>query len=147
MVTVGDRTMVHPIPPDQFSPPLGAIASLTYGANGGVFAVRGWMARRLKRTTITMGRPLLLASVVTLAAAVFASAQEWTRFRGPNGSGLSPAPVPAAWSEEDVRWKVRLAGVGHASPVFWGEKIFLTSGNPMAGKRIVQCLDKANGWA
>ena len=34
-------------------------------------------------------------------------ADDWLRFRGPNGSGVSsdPEPVPATWSEtENLRW-------------------------------------------
>lgn len=87
-----------------------------------------------------------------LAVALFVSyagslqAQEWTRFRGPNGSGLSSATnIPTAWTTKDLRWKTKLAGVGHSSPVLWGQKIFLTTGDPAAGKRVVQCIAAAKG--
>ncbi|MBM4069137.1 MAG: hypothetical protein FJ271_09365 [Planctomycetes bacterium] len=71
-----------------------------------------------------------------------AAGQEWTRFRGPNGSGLSTArSLPFRWTESDVAWKVKLAGTGHSSPVLWGNKIFVTSGNDKTGTRIVQCLE------
>ncbi len=37
-----------------------------------------------------------------LAGANSASAQDWSRFRGPNGSGVSDATtVPVKWSEKD----------------------------------------------
>lgn len=80
-----------------------------------------------------------------------ARAQEWDRFRGPNGSGLSPAHnVPIAWTEKNLLWKGRLAGIGHSSPVLWGSKLFITSGVPAAGQAVIQCLDAATGkelWA
>ena len=83
-----------------------------------------------------------------LALAVCASteAQEWTRFRGPNGSGrgqmMSP---PLKFGEADYKWKVELPGVGHSSPVLWGDAIFLTSGDDTSGARIVLCLDASTG--
>src|SRR5262245_45460833 len=56
----------------------------------------------------------------------WSAAQEWPRFRGPNGSGVSLAKnVPTAWTAKDLRWKAALAGVGHSSPVIWGQKIFV----------------------
>lgn len=90
-----------------------------------------------------------LAAVVLLASlgpATQAGAQEWTRFRGPNGSGVGAGGnIPTKWTEEDFNWRVKLPGVGHSSPVLWGEKIFVTSGNEEDGTRVVQCLDSRDG--
>lgn len=73
-------------------------------------------------------------------------AQEWTRFRGPNGSGISAAAtVPAEWNEADFNWRVELPGEGHSSPVLWGKKVFLTSGTKEQGTRIVLCLHADDG--
>ena len=56
------------------------------------------------------------------------SAQEWTRFRGPNGDGLSDCKtIPASFDEKDFNWKVEVPGEGYSSPVLWGDKIFLTA--------------------
>ncbi len=50
-----------------------------------------------------------------------ASAQEWTRFRGPNGSGENEATtIPAEFSDKDFNWKIELPGKGNSSPVVWG---------------------------
>ena len=69
-------------------------------------------------------RPLAIALLLGLGASLHA--QEWTRFRGPNGSGISDAKtVPTKWTEEDYNWKIALPGDGHGSPVIWGEKIFV----------------------
>lgn len=84
-------------------------------------------------------------SLAGLLLASGALGQEWTRFRGPNGSGLSPAALPVRWTERDYNWKVPLAGLGHSSPVLWRERIFLTSGDEETGKRLVFCLDAADG--
>lgn len=80
-----------------------------------------------------------------LATIVDTSAQEWTRFRGPNGSGVSLATtVPVKWTDKDCNWKVKLPGVGHSSPVIWGERVFITSGAE-DGKKIVVCLKASDG--
>jgi outer membrane protein assembly factor BamB len=81
-----------------------------------------------------------------IALATSARAQEWTRFRGPNGAGQSEATtIPASWGTNDYLWRVELPGVGHSSPVLWGDRIFLTSANPQTGMRHVLCLSAADG--
>lgn len=55
------------------------------------------------------------------------SAQEWTRFRGPNGSGISQeTSIPVNLAPENILWTCTLPGAGHSSPVLWGETLFLT---------------------
>jgi outer membrane protein assembly factor BamB len=77
---------------------------------------------------------------------ILASAQEWTRFHGPNGTGESEATsIPAQWTEADYNWKVALPGVGHSSPVLWGKKIFLLSADPKTAVRYVLCLSADDG--
>lgn len=72
------------------------------------------------------------------------SAQEWTRFRGPNGTGIGGAPsVPVAWTDADYNWRVKLPGGGHSSPVLWGGLIFLSAADETDFS--VLCLDAADG--
>jgi outer membrane protein assembly factor BamB len=94
------------------------------------------------------------ASLVVLLAASFsthASAQEWTRFRGPNGSGISNAKgIPVTWTEQDFRWRVSFAGQSHSQPVIWGERLFLTNATENSRERALVCLNKNDGkelWA
>ncbi len=81
-------------------------------------------------------RLLLLLALVTLTCnfpQLFASEPDtWSRWRGPLRTGESPtADPPIKWSEEsNVRWKKKLPGLGHSSPVVWGDRIFLTSAIP-----------------
>jgi outer membrane protein assembly factor BamB len=86
-----------------------------------------------------------LGLAILACAATSATAQEWTRFRGPNGSGQSEASIPAQWSDADINWKVELPGSGHSSPVLWGDKIFVTSADPATSKRYLLCLSAADG--
>src|SRR6516164_6622189 len=79
---------------------------------------------------------ILLLLPILLLFPPWSTAQEWTRFRGPNGSGLSSANLPVRWTGEDLNWKVKLPGRGHSSPVLWGQRIFVTSGDDKTGLRI-----------
>lgn len=75
-----------------------------------------------------------------------ASAQEWTRFRGPNGSGVSDAKtVPVKWTESAINWKAKLPGEGISSPVAWGEKVFVSAAEADKGRRHLLCLDAKTG--
>jgi outer membrane protein assembly factor BamB len=68
------------------------------------------------------------ASVAFFLAAL-APAADWTRFRGPDGSGISPEKgLPVNWSKtESLAWKTDLPGAGASSPVFIGERMYLTA--------------------
>jgi len=54
-------------------------------------------------------------------------AENWPRFRGPNGQGHSlEKDLPVTWTENEYLWTVSLPGMGYSSPVIWGEKVFIT---------------------
>lgn len=81
-----------------------------------------------------------------VVAGLNSQAQEWTRFRGPNGTGISDAKtIPTQWAEADFNWKISLAGVGHSSPVLWGDKVFVTSADERRMQFIVLCLKASDG--
>lgn len=90
-----------------------------------------------------------LALLASMSAALLSSplkGQEWTRFRGPNGTGQGkPLNLPDALTEKDFRWKISLPGFGHSSPVLWGKKLFVTSANPDQKKRYLQCINADTG--
>jgi len=95
-----------------------------------------------------MGRRVLAiaALLVLLASDSQPVAQEWSRFRGPSGTGISKATtVPVKWTEKDYNWKVKLPGVGHSSPVLWGGRIFLTCTDTRTARRMILCLGTADG--
>lgn len=88
----------------------------------------------------------LFAFALPIALVIPSHAQEWTRFRGPNGTGISTATtIPVQFTPADYNWRVELPGVGHSSPVLWGNKIFLSSADDGNGKRHIFCLDAATG--
>lgn len=74
------------------------------------------------------------------------AAQEWTRFRGPEGSGTNAKiDIPGEWKENDLAWKLDLPGKGHSSPVLWGDKLFINSAIPDTGERVICGIDSAKG--
>ncbi len=60
-----------------------------------------------------------------------AQAQEWPSFRGPQGSGVAAASTPPVrWdvaASTNVAWRTAIPGLGHSSPVVWGDRVYLTS--------------------
>jgi outer membrane protein assembly factor BamB len=89
---------------------------------------------------------IFLPLTLLVASAALCQAQEWTRFRGPNGTGVSDATtIPAEWTDREVNWKVTLPGIGHSSPVLWGDKMFLTSAFEDTATRLVVCLRAGDG--
>ena len=87
--------------------------------------------------------PLAFSLLVSISSGF---AQEWTRFRGPNGTGVSSATtVPVKWTAEDYNWKIELPGQGNASPIVWKDRLFITSADDRAGKRYLLCIDTADG--
>lgn len=98
----------------------------------------------------------LLLSSAGLAASL--DAADWSRFRGPNGSGVSTdtKPIPTEWSEEkNLKWKATLPGPGSSCPIVVGDRIFLTSWTGYADgngegsleklERHLICLDRETG--
>lgn len=89
--------------------------------------------------------PLIIVLALTFTPGAL-HAQEWTRFRGPNGTGISHAKtIPTKISDADINWKVELPGSGHSSPVLWGERIFVTATGDTSGGLSVLCLSANDG--
>src|SRR4051812_49423506 len=77
---------------------------------------------------------LAMLAVVACTGALLVSAaraEDWPGWRGPTGMGISrEKDLPLTWggkTEENVRWKVPLDGVGNSSPIVWGDRVFVTT--------------------
>jgi outer membrane protein assembly factor BamB len=118
---------------------------------------------------------VLVVLVESLLAAVPARPRpgvDWPSFRGPQAAGVAEGfATPLRWNVEKgegLRWKTAVPGLGHSSPVVWGDLVCVTtsvSGAPDAGLKVglygdiapvedatthswkVQCLDKRTGVA
>lgn len=93
----------------------------------------------------------------------------WPQFRGPDGSSISDVPAPVDWnveSGENIRWQTAIPGLGHACPIVWQDRIYVTTAVKRGGNAQVKiglygdinsapetgpqewrllCLDKATG--
>ncbi len=56
----------------------------------------------------------------------------WPQWRGPHATGASKtATPPLEWSDtKNIKWKVEIPGRGSASPVVWGDRLFLLTAIP-----------------
>jgi len=82
---------------------------------------------------------LTIAVAVTTQAAADSDEsplRNWPQWRGPLATGVAPhSDPPVEWSEEkNVRWRVPLPGRGHATPIVWGDRVFLTTAEPFGPK-------------
>jgi outer membrane protein assembly factor BamB len=90
---------------------------------------------------------LPIVTAITLLLAPFQPDENWTEFRGANGTGHSnAASLPLHWSEKQgVRWKTAISGRGWSSPVIWKEQIWLTSATPEGKQMFLYCVHKETG--
>lgn len=74
---------------------------------------------------MTSRRALLLSTLPALAA-------DWPTFRGPGHLGIAQGKLPTEWNcdpaagpDKNIAWKTPIPGIGHASPILLGDKIYL----------------------
>ena len=72
------------------------------------------------------------AATITIAAAV--RADDWPQFRGPRGDGICQAKgLPTKWTDgENIAWQTEIPGRGWSSPIVLGNRIWLTTAEPLA---------------
>ena len=92
-----------------------------------------------------------------LILATTATADDWPQFRGPTGLGITPEKnLPLTWDGgkgENILWKSPLVGEGHASPIVWKDRVYITTvrwpgGKPEAAvmpEHHVLCYGAADG--
>jgi outer membrane protein assembly factor BamB len=72
-----------------------------------------------------MRRLFVIFGFVMIAGAT--SSADWPNWRGPSADGVSPERnLPVKWSPaENIAWKLALPQWSGATPVIWGDMIFL----------------------
>lgn len=88
------------------------------------------MNRRLR-----VGGATLLCMIGVLVSPVGgqkpATGANWPSFRGPQASGVADGfPLPSEWdgqSSRNILWKTPIAGLGHSSPIVWGNRLFVST--------------------
>jgi len=89
--------------------------------------------------TVIKGTLVLFVIAVMIFPAGMTSAEpspealvNWPQWRGPLMTGEAPnGDPPVTWSENsNIRWKVPVPGMGHATPVVWRDRIFVLTAVP-----------------
>ncbi|HEY3860891.1 MAG TPA: PQQ-binding-like beta-propeller repeat protein [Verrucomicrobiae bacterium] len=78
-----------------------------------------------------MNRGAVQLSLFLFIAGAAGAQTNWPSFRGDNASGLAlDSTTPLYWNAEkssNVLWKTPVPGLGHSSPVIWGDRLFITT--------------------
>ncbi len=76
---------------------------------------------------LVTGAVLLLAAV-PLHSAGGDAGQAWLQWRGPHNNGVAESDAALRFSDsENVKWRVKIPGKGHSTPVISGSTMFLTT--------------------
>ncbi|MBM79290.1 MAG: hypothetical protein CMJ78_01695 [Planctomycetaceae bacterium] len=87
-----------------------------------------------------------LVGLVLVLSASLTQAENWPRFRGTDGTGVSDQKgIPTTWTANDYEWNIELPGVGHAQPIVWEKKLFATSAIDEGAQRYIFCIDTETG--
>ncbi len=101
-----------------------------------------------------MQRIFVIIVLISISVRESSKANDWLRFRGDNGQGISSESVAVKWSEKkNMKWQCRLPGPGSSSPVISKGKIFVTcfsgvnEGQQDTAKlmRHVLCINQKDG--
>ena len=81
-----------------------------------------------------LGAILCLVALITLSAASSGATsgdENWPSFRGRYASGVAEKQnLPERWDASksvNIKWKTRIPGLAHSSPVVWGNRVFVTT--------------------
>src|SRR5258708_3792060 len=106
-----------------------------------MFYYRAFPFRRVK----AVRRLSVLSFVILLLPTTVVLAENWPQWRGPNLNGVSNEKnLPLRWStEENIAWKLAMPSWTGATPIIWGESIFLNvaEGNDL----FLWCVDRTKG--
>src|SRR5688572_25098173 len=95
-------------------------------------------------------KSLAITLVVALQVTWFASlvrAENWPHWRGPNFNGSSgEKSLPDNFSKtENVKWVAEMPGPAAATPIIWGDLIFITSTDLKTKTLRAMVLDRKTG--
>jgi outer membrane protein assembly factor BamB len=90
---------------------------------------------------------VLTAAVLILTSHIALAETNWPHWRGPHTNGVSSVVnPPVTWSRtdektENILWQLPLPGPAGATPVVWGERMFLTSVGENGQDLLLLCVD------
>jgi len=89
----------------------------------------------------------LFLSVLFAGLTLHSLAENWPAWRGPRGDSTSlETNAPIQWEvASNTTWTATVPGIGHASPIVWGDRIFTVTAFPEKLDRVLLCFDRATG--
>jgi len=91
-----------------------------------------------------MTRRVLLSCLTLTLSITLSSAADWSRFRGPNGSGTVEGVLPNIDPKTPL-WKVEVPGRGAGSPIIVGGKVYLQTASKDGKARTLMCFNATDG--
>jgi hypothetical protein len=90
---------------------------------------------------------MIRALLFLFCTSVALQAENWPNWRGPAHNHSSPETgLPEKFSKtENVKWSVTLPGPAAATPIIWGDRVFLPAADAASGKQVAMCLDRKTG--
>jgi outer membrane protein assembly factor BamB len=83
------------------------------------------------RLTLLLAAALLPADPASVHAEESEQArlENWHHWRGPNANGTAPkADPPVVWdAKTNIQWKAAIPGRGSATPIVWGDQVFVVT--------------------
>ena len=90
---------------------------------------------------------ILVCFAISVAMSDLVKAENWTRFRGSNGQGVSSEKnLPIEWTAaKNVVWRTKIPGNGWSSPIVYGDHVFLTTATDEGKSCRVMCVNRQDG--
>jgi outer membrane protein assembly factor BamB len=90
---------------------------------------------------------MLTGLLLTCALAAAAAAGDWPNWRGPQFNGSAEErDLPVRFSPtEGVKWSTELPGPSAATPIIWGDSVFVSSAEQEKQELLALCLDRKTG--
>ena len=88
-----------------------------------------------------------LCLFLVLGFSMAVQAANWGQWRGPEFNGSSPAKnLPVKFSKtENIAWSLDMPGPSAATPVIWGDRVFVSSTDKTARSLLALCVDRKTG--
>ncbi len=92
-------------------------------------------------------RSIVTVTVIAASLAIPAAAGDWANWRGPNHNGTTDeSNLPSQWSgTENIRWTTPLPGPSAATPVIFGDRVFIASNDTTLKRLMALCFDRETG--
>jgi outer membrane protein assembly factor BamB len=90
---------------------------------------------------------LTIAFMFLFQTTLFSQDSKWTHFRGSKLNGISTETnVPISWNDTtNVAWKTDIKGKGWASPVVYGEQVWISTATNDGKEMWGECIDLKTG--